>query len=71
MTPHLLARIERAHAKAAEIVVIDPRALPIFERLDRELAAAKVALDAQRAADPVERARALLAAERMKTDARL
>lgn len=50
-----IERLERALALAAYVVVLDgPIAAPLFDRLERELAAARAA------GDTVSRARALL-----------
>lgn len=64
MNPAYLAQLERAHLKAARIVAIDPRALPVFERIDRELEATRLAVSASRADDPIAAARAMLKAQR-------
>ena len=54
-----LQRLRVAHAKVAKLVVDDLVYLPIFERLDAELAAAA----AKETDDPVAYARAALAAQ--------
>ncbi|KGJ01723.1 hypothetical protein SAMN04487972_1191 [Paracoccus halophilus] len=59
MTAQQIARLERAHLIAARIVALDPAALPVFERLDAEMAAAKAEVEARRLNDPIARARAL------------
>lgn len=48
-------RLEKALLTMAQLVVIDPKYMPIFERVEQELEAFKKD-------DPLERARALLAA---------
>ena len=50
-----LERLRAAHAKVAKLVIVDPVYVPIFERLEAELAA----LEAK--GDAVARARAILA----------
>lgn len=55
-----VARLERALMTVARAVDYDPEALPIFERIDRELKAARIMLNARLLDSPVERARALL-----------
>lgn len=69
MNAAYLAEIERAHLKAARIVAVDPRALPIFETLDRELEAARLTVAARSTDDPVAAARALLQAQRARVAA--
>lgn len=64
LSPAMLARIERAHLIVARIVAIDPAALPIFERLDAELMAARAEQEARRMDDPIARARALAQARK-------
>lgn len=64
ISPALLARIERAHLIAARIVAINPAALPIFERVDAELAAAYAEVEARRLDDPIACARALAKARK-------
>lgn len=64
ISPALLARIERAHLIAARIVAIDAAALPIFERMEAELAAANAEVEARRLDDPIARARALAQARK-------
>ncbi len=61
--PAMLARLERAHLIAARVVAQDAAALPIFERLDAELAAAKAEIAARKMDDPIARARALAQAK--------
>lgn len=51
-----MSRLVRARAIAAELVVIDPAYLPIFERLDGEVEKAEAA----QVKDPVLLARVLL-----------
>ncbi|MBW7056450.1 hypothetical protein KY389_07035 [Paracoccus bogoriensis] len=55
VNPSSVARLERA-------LDHDPAALPIFERIERELEAARALMMARKAPSPVERARALLRA---------
>ncbi|RWF77020.1 MAG: hypothetical protein EOS26_10330 [Mesorhizobium sp.] len=55
-----LARVRRAHAAVAHLVAIDIVYLPIFERLETELAIAEAAL----IDDPIAKARAIAAALR-------
>lgn len=50
-----IARLENALGIAAQAAEHDLRALPIFDRIEAELKAAKAAL----ASDPIERIRAL------------
>lgn len=52
--------LEHAVAKAARIVAVDPRALPIFARLDEELDLALRAQSARKIGDPLARARELV-----------
>ncbi|GEM_PF-4237689 len=59
-----LARLERAHLTAARVVALDAAALPIFERLDAEVAAARAEVAARRMDDPIARARALAQARK-------
>lgn len=66
VSPNYIADLERYRLKAARVVMVDQRALPIFERLDREVEAAKQMQAASLTQDPVARARALLEAERMQ-----
>ncbi|MFT4013017.1 MAG: hypothetical protein QM682_06370 [Paracoccus sp. (in: a-proteobacteria)] len=60
----MLAWIERAHLIVARVVEIDPSALPIFERLDAELAAAQAVDAARHLDDPIALARALAQARK-------
>lgn len=60
INPALIARLERALLIAAWAVDHDPAALPVFERIDRELKAAQLLMQARTMECPVERARALL-----------
>ena len=60
MPPTQLKRLQDAYRKAAELVLMDPVYLPIFERLEKELLAAEAAGDA------VARARAVAALHRAK-----
>ena len=53
-------RLRRAHADVAKLVMHQPAALPIFERLDRELRAAEAMIDN----DPIRAARAMLSAQK-------
>ncbi|TNE64439.1 hypothetical protein [Celeribacter ethanolicus] len=62
---HSLSVLERAREKAARIALVDPRALPVFERLEKEVVAMSAKLAAKTETDPVMRARALLMAERV------
>ncbi|MER9221914.1 hypothetical protein NKI48_23795 [Mesorhizobium sp. M0644] len=55
-----LARLRRAHATVAQLVAIDPVYLPIFERLEAEIAIEEAAL----INDPIAKARAIAAARR-------
>lgn len=64
ISPAMLAQIERNHLIVARVVAIDPAALPIFERLDAELAAARAEVAARRMGDPIARARALAQARK-------
>lgn len=57
-------RLERALLSAARAVDHDPEALPIFERIDRELKAARMIEAARKIDSPVERARAMLEGRR-------
>ena len=65
-SPAFLGQIKRAHLIVARIVAIDPAALPIFERLEAELAAANADAEARRLDDPIARARALAKARKAK-----
>lgn len=47
INPAFVARLERALLIAARAVDYDPGALPIFERIDRELEAARVLVQAR------------------------
>lgn len=60
VSPAFVARLERALMIAARAVDHDAQALPIFERIDRELEAARLMVAAREMDSPVERARALL-----------
>ena len=53
-------RLRRAHADVARLVLEEPAALPIFERLDHELCAAEAMI----AGDPITAARAMLSAQK-------
>ncbi|MDK8871612.1 hypothetical protein [Paracoccus sp. SSJ] len=64
MNAKFAARLERAHLIAARVVVQDAAALPIFERLDAELQAARAALTARKLNNPVAYARALVHARK-------
>lgn len=61
--PASLEILQAAHRKAAQIVMVDPRAMPVFARLDRELMAERLRISAINGNDPVAMARALLAAQ--------
>lgn len=52
-------KLRWAHAAIAKLVLTEPMALPIFERLDHELRAA----EAIAADDPIAAARAMLSAQ--------
>lgn len=52
-----LADLREAHRVAAEVAAKNPRYLPIFERMERELAAASADSPAKRAARIAERSR--------------
>ncbi|SEN87960.1 hypothetical protein SAMN04489859_102059 [Paracoccus alcaliphilus] len=54
-----ISRIERALLITARVVAHNAAALPIFERLDTELQAARAELAARHTDDPLARARAL------------
>ena len=56
--PVTLADLQAMHRKAAALVVADPAYAPIFERVERELAAHSSQQDA------VARARAILAGQK-------
>ncbi|MDD9730441.1 hypothetical protein PVW46_11025 [Mameliella sp. AT18] len=58
MAKTLLDRLRSAHQSVAELVLIDPVYLPIFERLEAEL------LAAQSSESAIERARAVAARQR-------
>lgn len=58
-SPSLIEQLERALHIMAEVVARDIRALPIFERIDRELAAAQSTVALRGEDDPVAKARAL------------
>lgn len=64
VNPNHIERLERYRLKVARIVMIDQRALPVFERLDREVEAAKSMRAASLTQDPITRARALVEAGR-------
>lgn len=53
-------RLRRAHADVARLVLDQPAALPIFERLDHELRAAEAMIGN----DPIAAARAMLSASK-------
>lgn len=59
VNPDLVGDLERALETAAQIVERDPAALPIFERIDRELTAVRAELKLREINDPVTRAREL------------
>lgn len=58
-SPSLLDQLERALVTMAEVVARDIAALPIFERIDRELTAASASVALRSKNDPIEKARAL------------
>ena len=60
MPPTQLKRLQDAYRKVAELVLMDPVYLPIFERLEKELLAAEAAGDA------IARARAVAQLQRAK-----
>lgn len=60
-SPNLLPILIKAQLKAAKIALVDPRALPIFARLDHEVRILSATVKSTHAGDPLERARALLA----------
>ncbi|WP_374633017.1 hypothetical protein [Paracoccus sp. (in: a-proteobacteria)] len=64
VSPTALMRLERAHLIAARAVAANSAALPVFERLDAELAVARADIEARRLADPIARARALAQARK-------
>ncbi|UFM64200.1 hypothetical protein LOS78_01635 [Paracoccus sp. MA] len=64
ISPAFIADLERAHLILARVVEQDIAALPIFERLDAELLAARADLAARRMDDPIARARALAQARK-------
>jgi hypothetical protein len=55
----LVGELVRLRAGVAELVILDPVYVPIFERLDREIAMRELT-------DPVARARAIAAAHSAK-----
>lgn len=57
VNPAHLARLERALAIAAECVAMNETLIPVFERIEAELAEAQTAL----ISDPVARARRMVA----------
>lgn len=59
VNPDLVGELERALETAALIVERDAAALPIFERIDRELTAVRAELRLREINDPVTRAREL------------
>jgi hypothetical protein len=60
MRTNTLERVRAAHCAVAKLVIHDPIYLPIFERLESELAMA----EAQQMSDPIAAARARMAAQR-------
>lgn len=64
-SPAFIADLERAHLILARVVEQDISALPIFERLDAELLAARAEMAARRMDDPIARARALAQARKV------
>ncbi|MER8775772.1 hypothetical protein [Mesorhizobium sp. M0977] len=58
-----LARLRKAHATVAQLVAIDLVYLPIFDRLEAEIAAA----EAELIKDPIAKARAIAASQRKRT----
>ncbi|MER8544744.1 hypothetical protein NKH41_03275 [Mesorhizobium sp. M1169] len=56
-----LARLRRAYEIVAKLVIADVVYVPIFDRLESEISAEEAKLSA---ADPVSRARAIVAARR-------
>ncbi|SIQ39134.1 hypothetical protein SAMN05421641_10768 [Paracoccus thiocyanatus] len=64
ISPAFMADLERAHLILARVVEQDIAALPIFERLDAELLAARAEMAARRMDDPRARARALAQARK-------
>lgn len=59
-SPSLLEQLEEALVIMAEVVGFDPRALVIFERIDREHAAIQTTVSLRAEDDPVAKARALV-----------
>ena len=59
-----LARLERALLIAARAVAHNPAAIPIFERVDAEITAARAEIEARRINDPIAKARALAMARK-------
>lgn len=64
ISPAFIADLEQAHLILARVVELDIAALPIFERLDAELMAARAEQEARRMDDPIARARALAQARK-------
>ena len=64
ISPAFLADLEQAHLIVARVVQQDIAALPVFERLDTELLAARAEQAAWRLDDPIARARALAQAKK-------
>lgn len=62
IAPARLARLERCHAIAAECAAENPVLIPVFERMEEELAAARTAL----INDPIARARRIAEQRRAK-----
>lgn len=60
VSPAFIARLESGLMIAARAVEHDIAALPIFERVDAELQAARAHIEVRAMDCPVERARALL-----------
>lgn len=59
-SPNLLPVLIKARLKAAKIALIDPRTLPVFARLDREVRILSATAKSSSDGDALERARALL-----------
>lgn len=58
---YALARLRRAHAIVAKLVIRDTAYVPIFERLEAEITDVQTEIDVT---DPIVRARAIAAAHR-------
>lgn len=67
VNPDLIEVLERALAIAAEVALRDPEKLPIFDRIDRELQAARAQLALRDINDPISRARELLKIKQLQT----